>query len=61
MNIIKIKGLSCNHCIAAVKEAIEEVAGVTKAEVTLTTAVWYGNAEESAIRAAIVEEGYELA
>jgi len=61
MYTIKLDGLSCQHCIAAVKEAIEEVPGVTKVEVTLTTAVWDGNAEESAIRAAIIEAGYEIA
>jgi len=59
MNIIKVKGLSCQHCIAAVKEEIEEVPGITKVEVTLTTVTWYGDAEESAVRAAIIEAGYE--
>jgi len=66
MRTIKIKGLSCQHCVAAVEEAIREVPGVTKVEVTLkkllqkeSTAVVEGNAEESALRAAIVEAGYE--
>ena len=66
MNTIKIKGLNCNHCVAAVTEAISEIPGVTKVEVKLkkllqkeSIATWEGNADESAIIAAIIEAGYE--
>ena len=66
MHTIKIKGLSCHHCATAVADAVSAVPGVTKVNVTLkkllqkeSTAVVKGNAEESALRAAIVEAGYE--
>ena len=66
MKIIKINGLSCHHCATAVANAINTVPGVTKVNVTLkkllqkeSIAVVEGNAEESALRAAIIEAGYE--
>ncbi len=33
--VIKIEGMSCGHCKAAVEKALEEVAGVTSAVVNL--------------------------
>ncbi len=32
---LKIEGMTCQHCVASVKNALEKVAGVTKAEVDL--------------------------
>ncbi len=32
---IKISGMHCPHCVAAVKQALEEVTGVTNVEVSL--------------------------
>jgi len=32
---IKVEGMSCNHCVSAVKRALEESSGVEKAEVNL--------------------------
>ena len=60
MHTIDIRGLSCNHCIAAVTEALNAVPGVIKAVVTKTTAVCEGTAELSALHAAIEEAGYEV-
>ena len=33
--IIKIEGMSCNHCTASVQNALSETAGVNAAEVSL--------------------------
>lgn len=32
---LKIDGMSCSHCVASVKKALEAVSGVTSADVTL--------------------------
>ena len=33
--IIKIQGMSCNHCTASVQKALDETKGVESAEVSL--------------------------
>lgn len=35
MKIIKIKGMSCNHCVMAVTKALEEIDGVKNIKVDL--------------------------
>ncbi len=35
METIKIKGMSCNHCVAAVREALAGIEGVTDVNVDL--------------------------
>lgn len=35
---ITVKGMSCNHCVMAVKKALLEVEGITEAEVDLQKA-----------------------
>jgi copper ion binding protein len=32
---LKVEGMSCQHCVASVKEALEEVKGVQQVEVNL--------------------------
>jgi len=32
---MKIKGMSCNHCVMAVRSALSEIPGVTNVEVDL--------------------------
>ncbi len=36
---IKIDGMSCQHCVMSVKQAVEALDGVTSAEVTVGEAV----------------------
>ncbi|MCB8933743.1 MAG: cation transporter [Fimbriimonadaceae bacterium] len=59
---LKIQGMSCGHCVAAVKGALEGVAGVHQAEVTLEPgrAVVDHESDTSAdaLVAAVVDEGY---
>lgn len=58
-----IKGMSCGHCVAAVKRAIEGLPGVKEAEVTLDpprAKVAYDPAKvgPQSLAKAVEEEGY---
>lgn len=57
---IKIEGMSCGHCVAAVKSALESIPGVQSAEVTLEPglAIVEGSANFAELEHAIKEEGY---
>ncbi|MCA1984648.1 heavy-metal-associated domain-containing protein [Nocardioides nematodiphilus] len=60
-----VTGMTCGHCVASVTEEVQELAGVSDVEVDLATgAVTVTSAEpldESAVRAAVEEAGYQLA
>jgi copper chaperone len=60
--IIKIEGMSCGHCKAAVEKALKAVAGVETAVVDLEKkqAVVTGNAAMAAMREAVEDAGYEV-
>ena len=64
MKTIKIKGMSCNHCVMAVTKALGQIEGVTAVKVDLekgeaqfdeTSPVDMG-----LIRAGIAKAGYEV-
>jgi copper chaperone CopZ len=57
---LKINGMTCMHCVAAVKNALAQVPGVETAEVSLekAQAVVTGQADVQAMVTAIKEEGY---
>jgi len=63
MTTIRIKGMSCNHCVMAVTRALEEIDGIRNVKVDLET----GDAsfDESKpvdmdkVRASIKNAGYE--
>lgn len=59
--ILKVEGMSCNHCVAAVKKALESVEGVESAQVSLDEkqAVVVGNAEDKLLEEAVKEAGYD--
>jgi copper chaperone len=59
-----VPGLSCGHCVTAVSEEVERVAGVESVEVELETkqvTVRGRGLDDAALRAAIGEAGYEAA
>lgn len=62
METLKIKGMSCQHCVASVKKALEQVAGLSQVNVNLekgeATFVNSG-AERGKIREAISKIGFE--
>ena len=57
---LKVTGMTCMHCVGAVKKALESVDGVESADVSLEPgqAVVNGDADTSALVAAITEAGY---
>lgn len=59
---LAVTGMTCDHCVTAIRNAVEELPGVESALVDLDakSAVVEGNAlDAGAIIAAIKEEGYE--
>jgi copper ion binding protein len=62
---LNIEGMSCEHCVKHVREALEGISGVTSAAVNLkkkTADVEHGDAVTlAALKAAVVEAGYEVA
>jgi len=57
-----VQGMTCAHCVRSVTEEIGEVDGVTAVSVDLEagTAVVSGDADPEAVRAAVVEAGYQV-
>ena len=59
-----VPGMSCDHCTHAVTEELTEVQGVAAVDVDLETKLVVVQGEgldDGALRAAIVEAGYEAA
>jgi copper ion binding protein len=64
--LIKVDGMSCQHCVKAVTDAVKALNGVKTVKVDLdagTADVEYDTAAVTleSIKAAITEEGYEAA
>lgn len=60
---IKIEGMSCQHCVMAVKKAIDKLGGVSKSDVSVGSAnVNYDESKvkKEAIEAAIENAGYKV-
>lgn len=57
-----IEGMSCNHCVAHVKEALEAVEGVSSVEVSLedNCAIVESTTADEILKEAIEEEGYDV-
>lgn len=58
---IAIEGMSCSHCVKAVEEALKEL-GAKNITVSLESncAKALTNADESAIKAALDDAGYDV-
>jgi len=59
-----VDGMSCSHCKAAIEEEVAKVAGVTSvlADPDTKVVVVRGDAvDDSAVRAAIEDAGYDIA
>jgi copper chaperone CopZ len=61
MTQLRITGMTCTHCQAAVKRALEAVEGVTRASVDLQagTAEVEGTADAARLVAVVEEAGYQ--
>lgn len=58
---LKITGMTCNHCVARVKKALESVTGVESVEVILEPggATINSNADTDLLIAAVKDAGYD--
>ena len=60
-----VSGMTCGHCVASVTEEVQEVPGVENVDVVLETGTLTvtssGPVDDSAVRAAVEEAGYQLA
>jgi copper chaperone len=59
--LFSVPGITCEHCATAIREAVQEVAGVSAAEVDVPgkTVRVAGAGDPAAVRAAIADAGYE--
>jgi copper chaperone len=64
MPTIKLKGMSCQHCVASVTKALSEITGISDVEVSLEkgTATFNENAPvaREIIKKAIATIGFEV-
>ncbi|PHM47763.1 copper-exporting P-type ATPase CopA [Xenorhabdus miraniensis] len=56
--ILALQGLTCIHCVGTVKKALEKIAGVEQADVSLNYAKVIGDVSSDVLIAAIIAEGY---
>jgi copper chaperone CopZ len=60
-----VVGMTCGHCVTAVTEEVSQVPGVTGVDVDLDsgglTVTSDAPVEDSAVRAAVEEAGYQVA
>jgi copper ion binding protein len=61
---LKIEGMSCDHCVKHVTQALEGISGVSSAKVSLKNknaeVEHAGTVSPDAMKAAVIEAGYEI-
>ena len=59
---ISVEGMSCDHCVLSVQEALESLEGVASVSVSLEDgiALVEGQVSDDAIRAALEEEEFAV-
>ena len=64
MTIIKVKGMSCQHCVASVTKALSEIKGITDVQVNLEKGEAAFNQQSpvpmDTIKNAITKIGFEV-
>ena len=62
--VITVEGMMCNHCTGRVQKALEGVEGVASVAMSLenktATVELSGEVADDALKAAIVDAGYEV-
>ncbi|PZI89937.1 copper chaperone CopZ [Staphylococcus aureus] len=61
--ILNVEGMSCGHCKSAVESALNNIDGVTSAEVNLENgqvSVQYDDVAVSQMKDAIEDQGYDV-
>ena len=60
-----VQGMTCGHCVSSVTEEVQEIPGVERVDVVLETgSVTVASTrplDDTAVRAAVEEAGYQLA
>jgi copper chaperone len=62
IRIYTVPGISCSHCVTAIRDEVGQVAGVDEVDVALDSkrvTVRGRDLDDHAVRAAIAEAGYE--
>ncbi len=62
MATVKIKGMTCQHCVASTKEALEKIPGIKEVNVNLDKgeASYNGDVDPQQIKEAIEKIGFEV-
>jgi copper chaperone len=64
MTTVKVKGMSCQHCVASVTKALSEIAGISDVQVNLekgeATFKEQSQVDEQIIKDAIARIGFEV-
>ena len=59
-----VQGMTCGHCVSSVTEEVQEVPGVERVDVMLetgsVTVATTRTLDDTAVRAAVEEAGYQL-
>jgi copper chaperone CopZ len=58
-----VTGMTCDHCVASVREEVTEISGVTAVDVDLASGrltVTGENVADDAVRAAVAQAGYAV-
>jgi len=59
-----VTGMTCGHCVSSVTEEVQEIPGVDNVDVVLETGTLTVTSsqslDDSAVRAAVEEAGYQL-
>ena len=61
MKEFKVRGMMCNHCKATVEKGLAQLEGAEKVTVDLAQGIAYveGNVDDAAVRAKVIELGFE--
>ncbi len=62
MAMVKIKGMSCQHCVKSTQEALEKLPGISNVKVDLDKgeATFDGTVEQAQVEDAITKIGFEV-
>ena len=62
MAIVQIKGMTCQHCVASTKEALEKIPGINDVKVDLDKgeASYSGDIDQKQVKDAIEKIGFEV-
>jgi copper chaperone len=62
MATVKIKGMSCGHCVNSTKQALEKIPGISDVKVDLDKgeATYRGDVDAKIIKEAISKIGFEV-